>query len=59
MVEPTEEAIGAALVEALPSAELKAAARSAGNQWRQRLDPAHVAETFERWYHEALDSGRS
>jgi glycosyltransferase involved in cell wall biosynthesis len=59
VVEPTEEAVGAALEEALRSAELKAAARSAGTQWRERLDPARVAETFERWYHEALDSGRS
>ena len=59
VVEPTAEAIGAALVEALQSAELKTAARSAGSRWRERLDPARVAETFERWYHEALDSGRS
>ena len=59
VVEPTEEAVGAALVQALQSAELKAAARSAGTQWRERLDPARVAETFERWYHEALDRGRS
>lgn len=59
VVEPTEEAVAAALVEALQSAELKAAARSAGSKWRERLDPARVAETFERWYHEALDSGRS
>lgn len=59
VVEPAEEAIGAAVVEALQSAELKAAARSAGSRWRERLDPARVAETFERWYHEALDSGRS
>jgi glycosyltransferase involved in cell wall biosynthesis len=59
VTEPTEEAVGAALVEALQSAELKGAARSAGSKWRERLDPARVAETFERWYHEALDSGRS
>ena len=59
VVEPTEEAVGAALAQALQSAELKAAARSAGSKWRERLDPARVAETFERWYHEALDSGRS
>jgi glycosyltransferase involved in cell wall biosynthesis len=59
VVEPTEEAVGAALAQALQSAELKAAAQSAGSKWRERLDPARVAETFERWYHEALDSGRS
>jgi teichuronic acid biosynthesis glycosyltransferase TuaC len=59
VVEPDEEAISAALVEAAQSVELKAAARSAGTRWRERLHPARVAETFERWYHEALDSGRA
>lgn len=59
VVEPTEEAVGAALLDALQSAELKAAARAAGSRWRERLNPARVAETFERWYHEALDTGRS
>jgi glycosyltransferase involved in cell wall biosynthesis len=59
VVEPTEEAVGAALADALQSVELKAAAHAAGSRWRERLDPARVAETFERWYHEALDSGRT
>lgn len=44
----------AAGVRSLRAPERMAEARRAGEQWREELAPARVAELFEGWYREAL-----
>lgn len=50
VVPPTPEAIGAALHSLLGNETARAAARRAGDDLRQRLSPATVAQSFEQVY---------
>ncbi len=50
---PFADAIADAALGILADPERFAIARSAGEVWRARLAPDHVASVFERWYREA------
>jgi glycosyltransferase involved in cell wall biosynthesis len=54
---PTPSAVAAGIREAVKP-EHRAEARRAGHVWRELLTPARVAERFEGWYREALESSR-
>ena len=53
---PQPAAIAAAAADLLDDPGARAAARELGRQWRERLDPAVVAERCEGWYREAMSA---
>jgi glycosyltransferase involved in cell wall biosynthesis len=53
LVLPSAEAIADAVLGILAEPDCLAQARSAGEVWRARLDPDHVATVCEGWYREA------
>ena len=53
IAEPNPRSLATALRN-LADNDQKDAARAAGEQWREELAPARVAERFEGWYREAL-----
>jgi glycosyltransferase involved in cell wall biosynthesis len=56
IVAPTAPALAEAASAVLDDPSRFTAARAAGEAWRKRLAPSHVAEICERWYLEALDA---
>lgn len=54
VVAPNAAAIGAALIELLDDPAAHAAAILVGEEWRDRLSAARVADCCLRWYQEAL-----
>jgi glycosyltransferase involved in cell wall biosynthesis len=52
VTDPTAPAMAAAVAALLRRPEARAEAAGAGRIWADRLDPARVAERFERWYRE-------
>ena len=51
---PVADAIADAVLGVLNDPNRFTLARSAGEVWRARLAPDHVASVYERWYHEAV-----
>jgi glycosyltransferase involved in cell wall biosynthesis len=51
---PFADAIADAVLGLLAEPDRLGQARAAGEVWRARLDPDHVASVCEGWYHEAL-----
>ena len=54
LVSPTAQAIANAASALLDDPDARLAARAAGEEWRRRLEPSHVAEVCHGWYREAL-----
>lgn len=53
---PSAEAVAAALVELVSAPHERDAAFRAGNRWRERLSPGHVADRCLHWYARARDA---
>ena len=54
VVKPSVDGVAGGIGDLLGSKPALTAARAAGEQWRERLSPAGVAERAESWYREAL-----
>ncbi len=56
VVPPSVDGVASGIGDLLGSTAGRAAARTAGGQWRHRLSPSAVAERAESWYREALSA---